>query len=67
MALQAHLLRAAMLHHSVLDEGKGDAETDTHPQPTTPDGQETLHQLQNSILNLASRIFHGAFEVKVFS
>lgn len=58
MALQSHLLRECTLYREVVESEDDNDNQIPQYQPT-----ESLAQLQNRVLNLASRVFSGAYEV----
>ncbi len=61
MALASHLLRDAVLHKPADETGRdGSGALPTSAQTTT---RTNLAQIQTMVLNLASKIFTGAYEV----
>ena len=56
MALQCHLLRRTLLHQNPA----GDA---ARPEDGEDGTQESMQELQASLVSLASEVFTGAFQV----
>ena len=55
MALSSHLLKEAVLYRA--------EESDTDKEHAPTKSAESLAELQSQVLNLASKIFSGAYEV----
>ena len=63
MALQSHLLQACILYPAPAEGGEETNANQQVPPPRyTP--AEPHHQLQKRVLNLAAKVFSGAYEVR---
>ena len=60
LALQVHLIRAAVLHQSTLDDDDDDRDSKSS---NTDNTEDSLPELQGAVLSLAEKVFRGAYEV----